>query len=528
MRVAPPDRLQAEAIMDIIDHFNWTYISLLYSEGSYGENGGKQIEKQAEAKGVCIAYSKKIPSLSDEETFQGIITDLKENYKARVLVLVLEVNDANDFFIAITRNHLENYFVFLGMDGIYGIQPGPVSHGLIALNFKTSIYKPFANYYRYLTPRNATFFPWMGMLWESYYNCSLDGLGKHSCSDFLDMPYADEISPWTSKIHDAVQVYALALHKLISDQCPDAFIQPRILKSCVKGELLLSYMKNTTFYGTSGKVEFDENGDSIGQYDIFQCRYNYKQEQCHYMKTGDWISGKLTLDAWEPFLYTEYTQLPYGKELISTEMPQSLCSKQCLPKQYKIQKKLHCCWSCLYCQRNEIVVNGTECATCPETTWPDELTATWCENIEPSYMRYTDTMAICLLLVTIICILAAIVIFYLFYRNRSVKLIKASGRELIAVMTGGIFMAYVVVFAFIAKPTTASCYTSHFGFNLSVTLIYAPLLLKTNRVHRIFVSGKKGMQGLRFISTLSQMITVAILFCVQVSKTSLYPHRENN
>ena len=40
-RVVPPDRYQARALVDIINHYNWTYISTLYSEGSYGSSGIK-------------------------------------------------------------------------------------------------------------------------------------------------------------------------------------------------------------------------------------------------------------------------------------------------------------------------------------------------------------------------------------------------------------------------------------------------------------------------------------------------------
>ena len=59
MRLVPPDRFQAQAMMEIVEHYNWTYISLLYSEGSYGENGMKLIEKEAKIRGICIEYTKK-------------------------------------------------------------------------------------------------------------------------------------------------------------------------------------------------------------------------------------------------------------------------------------------------------------------------------------------------------------------------------------------------------------------------------------------------------------------------------------
>ena len=44
-RVVPSDTYQARAIVDLLVHYNWTYISLVNSEGVYGETGAKVIGK---------------------------------------------------------------------------------------------------------------------------------------------------------------------------------------------------------------------------------------------------------------------------------------------------------------------------------------------------------------------------------------------------------------------------------------------------------------------------------------------------
>lgn len=38
-RVVPPDSYQAQAMLDIVTAMGWTYVSMLASEGSYGESG---------------------------------------------------------------------------------------------------------------------------------------------------------------------------------------------------------------------------------------------------------------------------------------------------------------------------------------------------------------------------------------------------------------------------------------------------------------------------------------------------------
>ena len=173
--------------------------------------------------------------------------------------------------------------------------------------------------------------------------------------------------------------------------------------------------------------------------------------------------------------------------------PESVCSKPCKRKQYQVKIDVICCWECRSCRENEKIVNESTCVTCPLTSWPDNDNATTCLPIEPSYMKSSDTIPIALMILTCILLIIVIIIIVILFKNKDVKLIKASGRELSGIIMIGIILAYFTVFSFIAKPSKASCNISHFGFNLTVSIIYIPLLLKTNRVYRIFSSGKQGV-----------------------------------
>ena len=62
MRLVPPDNFQAEGIVDLLLYYNWTFVSLVYSEGSYGENGARKVTIWANINGICIGYERMIPS----------------------------------------------------------------------------------------------------------------------------------------------------------------------------------------------------------------------------------------------------------------------------------------------------------------------------------------------------------------------------------------------------------------------------------------------------------------------------------
>ena len=46
--------------MDIVNLFNWTYVSTIASEGSYGESGIEVFQFEASKRNICIAVHEKV------------------------------------------------------------------------------------------------------------------------------------------------------------------------------------------------------------------------------------------------------------------------------------------------------------------------------------------------------------------------------------------------------------------------------------------------------------------------------------
>ena len=46
--------------MDIVALFNWTYVSTIASEGSYGESGIEVFQQEAAKRNICIAVHEKV------------------------------------------------------------------------------------------------------------------------------------------------------------------------------------------------------------------------------------------------------------------------------------------------------------------------------------------------------------------------------------------------------------------------------------------------------------------------------------
>lgn len=93
-RTVPPDTYQAKAIMDVLELFNWSYVSTIHSEGSYGEFGIEVIHSLASARNICIAVSEKIPHNADDRVFDTALRNLLKKPTARAVVLFTRAEDA--------------------------------------------------------------------------------------------------------------------------------------------------------------------------------------------------------------------------------------------------------------------------------------------------------------------------------------------------------------------------------------------------------------------------------------------------
>ena len=63
---------KAIALVDIVKKFNWTYVSTIASEGSYGESGIDVFQREAEKRNICIAIAEKVPSNANETKFMEV------------------------------------------------------------------------------------------------------------------------------------------------------------------------------------------------------------------------------------------------------------------------------------------------------------------------------------------------------------------------------------------------------------------------------------------------------------------------
>lgn len=526
-RTIPPDYLQARALVDIAVYFNWTYVIAINSKDEYGVSGMDVFTKEFTERNDtarCIAVRIQVsPAPSEMEAdlaVQMVFRPYVSN--ASVVVLFGQLATAKAILEAVARIRLQGEIfskrnlTWLASDA-WGDQLSEY-HSSIATNIISAIPKysasiGFDNYFQNLTPSNNVQNPWFAEYWEKLFNCSLNQLTNKRWLPLCNI--TQRIGPTSgyrqnSKVPftiDAVYAIAHAISNLQQDMCSGDDICNEIVdhsndRISINGELLKKYLQSVNFSGESADViHFNQNGDQEGSYFIKALNAKYQFE---------------IIGFWDASIY----QLHFEKVLIWNqiiEAPRSICSEKCKAGERSdfVSGNSYCCWTCVRCTGSNEISTGTQCFTCP-LGFRSNVNKTSCIYIIPTALNWSSPWSIIIVLLASFGIIATVsmIIVYIGFRNQ--PLVKASSRELSGVLLIGILLCYLLPFFFILKPSTVICASRRFGVGFCFSICYSALLVKTNRMHRIFNRKKITVHPPPLISSRSQLVMTAGFVLVQI------------
>ncbi|XP_024104731.2 metabotropic glutamate receptor 4 isoform X4 [Pongo pygmaeus] len=515
-RVVPSDTYQAQAMVDIVRALKWNYVSTVASEGSYGESGVEAfIQKSREDGGVCIAQSVKIPREPKAGEFDKIIRRLLETSNARAVIIFANEDDIRRVLEAARRANQTGHFFWMGSDS-WGSKIAPVLHleevaeGAVTILPKRMSVRGFDRYFSSRTLDNNRRNIWFAEFWEDNFHCKLSRhalkKGSHvkKCTnrERIGQDSAYEQEGKVQFVIDAVYAMGHALHAMHRDLCPGRVgLCPRM--DPVDGTQLLKYIRNVNFSGIAGNpVTFNENGDAPGRYDIYQ--YQLRNDSAEYKVIGSWTDHL--------HLRIERMHWPGSGQ----QLPRSICSLPCQPgERKKTVKGMPCCWHCEPCTGYQYQVDRYTCKTCPYDMRPTE-NRTACRPIPIIKLEWDSPWAVLPLFLAVVGIAATLFVVITFVRYNDTPIVKASGRELSYVLLAGIFLCYATTFLMIAEPDLGTCSLRRIFLGLGMSISYAALLTKTNRIYRIFEQGKRSVSAPRFISPASQLAITFSLISLQL------------
>ncbi|XP_065226765.1 metabotropic glutamate receptor 1-like [Planococcus citri] len=534
--VIPNNQYITEAIFDVLEANNWTYVSLMYSYDTFGKAGLENFKQFASERGVCIGdilNSNLIANVIDYsievDEFVEHLWDIMPSYdKVNVIVCYCshELIDALFYMIKV-QDHLAKRFVVVGGDGWPPIQPHERQYqdavvGEISISLQQPYIKEFDDYFLNLSHQTNKRNPWFIEFWEDQFNCNvnpLEGLRYSNCSGDEKLGKGYKQNPKVPHVIKSVFVLAQALHDMLKEGCEDVHAGALPMKNAFYKSCYLSHVQlvKFDFYGES--IEFDRRIPKIK-------KYNFHNFQL--LENGSY--GYVQIGSYNKEAKYGNKELIMNGKIVHPENKtsvQSSCGEPCSPKHAKVLKKDKCCWDCVPCKPLEILVDSTRCVSCAHGFMSDSDKAS-CIPIPTEYIKFYDAQMLISLFFSFLSIILTGYTYYIFIKNRHTPVVKSSTKELCYIMFIGMFAANLFPFTILPEPSSISCIILRTLPAVSLTLIYAALLVKTNRIARILAISKKKFPNLniRFLSLRAQVVFTFVLIGIEIliCLYSLYKH----
>ncbi|XP_060929200.1 extracellular calcium-sensing receptor-like [Limanda limanda] len=538
-RTIPNDAFQVRAMIQVLQHFGWTWAGLLVSDDDYGLHVSRSFQSDLAASGGgCLAYTEILPWGDDTVELRRIVEVMKKSTARVVIVFAHQIHMINLMKEVVRQNVtglqwmaseawttaavLQSPDLIPYLGGTLGIAirrgeiPG-LRDFLLHIrpdkedntNNGNSIVRQFweHTFQCRFAPAPAAWMEAAGVL------CTGDEDIENVETEFLDV---SNLRP-EYNIYKAVYALAYALDDLLRCEPGGG---PFSGHSCAAVQSLepwqlMYYLEKVNFTTPFGdEVSFDENGDALPIYDIMNC---------HWLPDGGTkvhIVGEVKKSA------TKGEELTLHDEKIfwnfeSKQPPRSVCSESCPPGTRMARKEGQpvCCFDCVPCSEGEFTneTDSMECSSCPEDFWSSPQ-RDHCVPKKTEFLSYHEPLGICLTTASLLGTIFSAVVLGIFIHHRSTPMVRANNSELSFLLLVSLKLCFLCSLLFIGRPRAWTCQLRHAVFGISFVLCVSCILVKTMVVLAVFKASKPGGGAtLKWFGSVQQRVTVLVLTSVQAA-----------
>ena len=505
-RVTPPDSFRIQALLDIVRELKWKYVSVISSYGENGRAAAHDFIKRIERAQSCLDKHVELPAKSSMEEFKKIST---LNSSAIIcFTMGQDTVDVMGYLQQDTRTRPQLLFAFSTINyGEIAKKPA-VASGTLFLDFPSIEVSGFSEYickndcntlkdYQPLPVwcenkySNFSLCKKIPVIYKHVYKNTVNLIKSNQSPLCCNAGYSNSSlrSKQTSHFFSPVKQVMTAVQVLAEAIESSAKENSKYLGVKARQKLVRDYLRTNVRCNYVSPSNYKDEDDDIIKYDLINLVTN--GSSYYLAKVGSWSqnrsvcdeqrSGKLKLHV------TSITWMSENKGKAGKYVPGIICRQNEASKRIK---GVNSCWECRRCENNEIVANDT-CKPCNRNEKPDKR---YRKCIVLPYktldfqMNWQTKLILTCTLIGIGSVLC-VAVMYIKYRNS--KVIKASGRELSTFILLGVLLTFLNSFVFIHPPGKVNCSLRQILPGFAFYLCYGPLLLKVNRIYRIFANAKK-------------------------------------
>ncbi|KAL2773432.1 taste receptor type 1 member 1 isoform b precursor [Daubentonia madagascariensis] len=475
LRTIPSDKHQVETMVLLLQRFGWVWISLVGSEGDYGELGVQALEDQATKQGICTAFKDIVPSSArvGDKKMQNMMRRLAQA-STTVVVVFSSRQLARVFFESVVLANLigkvwiasEDWAISRHITGVPGIQGIGTVLGVAIQQRIVPGLKEFEEAYAGADKRAP------GPCSKGS-RCSSNQLCRE-CQAFVphSMPMLGAFSMSSAyNTYEAVYAVAHSLHQLLG--CTSG--------ACSRGRVhpwqLLEQIHKVNFLLHEDTVTFNDNGGPLSGYNIITWDWS----------GPNWAFTVIGSSTWSPVrLDINKTKIQWhGKD---NQVPKSVCSSDCLEGHQRVVVGFqHCCFECVPCEAGTFLNKSDlySCQPCGKEEWAPEgsqicfprtvVCLTWHEHI--SWVLLAANLLLLLLLVGTA---------GLFAWHLDTPVVRSAGGRLCFLMLGSLAAGSCSLYGFFGEPTLPACLLRQALFALGFAIFLSCLTVRSFQLVIIF------------------------------------------
>uniref|UniRef100_A0A671U4M5 G-protein coupled receptors family 3 profile domain-containing protein n=1 Tax=Sparus aurata TaxID=8175 RepID=A0A671U4M5_SPAAU len=493
-RTVPSDRFQIIGLVHFMKYFDWQWVGIIYSEGLYSKKGTAEFIKEAMKVGICVEY--RLPfSKIYQKKFDVIVERLRES-SSKVVLLFMSLSYTKSFM-----SKMENYNItgkqWVGSESwitqadLASVERKDILQGAMGFALPQASIPGLGEFLLSLKPSDEPQSDIIKAIWEKFFDCSFSPSNTSAMctgtedlrtvsSDYTDVTH---FRP-ENNVYKAVYLVAYALHALL--QCENGSNpttgKPCVNKSEVQPKLVLEHMYYVNFTTQNGaKVFFDENGESVAQYDL--------------------VNWQMKEDG--------------SAEIV----PRSVCREPCPPGTRKATNKFKpvCCFDCFECPEGTISnqINSPDCLICPPEFWPNEK-KDQCLPKPSEYLSYKEVMGALLTGFGCVGVFLSLLTSIIFLTHKETPIVKANNSELSFLLLFSLKLCFLCSLTFIGQPSEWSCMLRHTAFGITFVLCISCVLGKTIVVLMAFRATFPGSNVMKWFGPTQQRLSVLTFTLIQV------------
>ncbi|XP_077776738.1 vomeronasal type-2 receptor 26-like [Podarcis muralis] len=545
--IFPDGTQQYEGILQLLLHFRWVWIGVLFVHGDPGERFVQNVLPMFAQKGICFDYIERFPTATSSGEFDEMVEEGSKTMNilvgstANVVVVHGEIQtimimrtipklaETNDVSM---QGKAKVWIMTAQMDFTsFPFQRGwniTFLHG--ALSFAVHS-KDLPGFQKFIQMRNPTLEKEDGFLrvfWEEAFNCGFPDpasekkddkfcTGEENIESLPGSVFETSMTAHSYSIYNAIYILAHALHTMQSTKlnCRAMAGGARWKLTDLQPWQLHHFLGRVSFNNSVGEeVSFDQNAKLVARFDIVNW-VTFPNQSFLRVKVG-------TMDPQAPpekrlTIHDEGIMWP---NWFNQAQPTSLCNENCHVGYRKNKKegKPFCCYDCLPCPEGKISnkEDMDDCLECPGDQYANNE-QDGCLPKGKTFLSYGEPLGISLATLALFFSCITALVLQIFTKHRDTPIVKANNRNLTYILLLFLLLSFLCALLFIGQPQEVTCLLRQTAFGMIFSVAISCILAKTAIVVLAFMATKPGSSMRKWLG--KQLASSIVLSCSFIQAT---------